>query len=282
MKKYFSLLFAFTASMMTLTACDDDDDDDDNNVEQVTTIDDATLTGYLTTSSAYFSDALYDNETVVNVTYEGLTMAAATWGTFTIDSIFVTSQFGSTVSVSGAGKVAMAGHSGTSEYDATVTGSYSTDLSTGSFTFSVPAVMGGTTIVFTVGDAVSLRAAGTYAGTSTLSVSGTEQGSISQSITVSAETADAVIVTFGEITYNAYTIGEFSVTSVATTLNSDGSITLADGEISTTYTSGETETAITGSFTNATISGGVLTMDFEMTPGSMPFAISVAFTSAAQ
>lgn len=114
-----------------------------------------TYNGYTSASCQYFSDSYTDDESLTIAASDGtltLSYVSATWGTFEAASLTASQKNGS-YSFDGAGTVAMGMGESTNEYAFTVTGTVDAAKSGYSISFSVPAVMGGLTIVMQPGSA---------------------------------------------------------------------------------------------------------------------------------
>lgn len=109
-----------------------------------------------------------DNEKLTIAVSDGkmsLQLASNQWGTATVNDVTIT-EHGNDYKLSGTGSatLGMAG-SQAKQYDCTMEGTVSKDKKTVSVTLTYPAVMGGTTVVFTLGEApVAKLVAGSYSG----------------------------------------------------------------------------------------------------------------------
>ncbi len=109
-----------------------------------------------------------DNEKLTIAVADGkmsLQLKSNQWGTATVSDVTVIEQ-GNDYKLSGTGSATL-GMSGSQakQYDCTMEGTISKDKKTASLTLTYPAVMGGTTVVFTLGDApVAKLVAGSYSG----------------------------------------------------------------------------------------------------------------------
>ncbi len=116
-----------------------------------------TYKGYTSASSQYFQAMTADNETVVltaketDLTMVSVLFTSETWGTFSSDNVTVSYADG-IFSLEGSGTCSMGmSAENVREYNMQFSGTVSAD-GTSTFTFSVPAVMGGLTINFTEGE----------------------------------------------------------------------------------------------------------------------------------
>ncbi|MCM1290541.1 MAG: calycin-like domain-containing protein [Prevotella sp.] len=112
--------------------------------------------GYTEASSTYFSGMMADNQEIVitqnddNATYK-VVYTTDTWGEFLIENATATLKDGKFV-VTGKGTTKMGMNGNIKEYDCSIEGSIDSEKETPTFTFSVPSVMGGLSIVFHSGD----------------------------------------------------------------------------------------------------------------------------------
>ncbi|MDE6188359.1 MAG: calycin-like domain-containing protein [Duncaniella sp.] len=115
-----------------------------------------TYSGYTKADCAYFQDMYADNQKIEitsngNNTYK-VSLTSETWGEFTIEEATVTTD-GNLFKLEGAGKTIMGMGGNVSEYACTFSGEIDADKENPTFTFSVPAVMGGLTVTFKPGTA---------------------------------------------------------------------------------------------------------------------------------
>lgn len=289
----------FLAMMLVATcavACSDDDDDvvvDETEVETSLGVDIAgTYTGYTSTTFAYISYAMtYNNETVViedaGDSKVNVTLTSSTWGTYAITDLDVT-QSGTTYTIAqGTGTTTMSNHSdATSSYEFTMSGSVDSGIAT--FIISL-SIMGGTTITFQTGEAsAAALISGSYSGNMSLAVSTIDCGTVSTSVLLVADEDDNATLTLGGFSLDisamgmSIALGDIAIPSVAVTANSDGSYTLTSesfevGDV--TYGDSSTITVL-GSLSGTLDADGVLTINFSLTPGSMPFAITAIFSTS--
>lgn len=118
-----------------------------------------TYSGYTKAVFTYSPSGIYTDDESVTITANddgtvNVSYTSETWGTATIESIVVTKDNDNYVLAETEGKIVMTGMSGTSsEYACLASGTVSTDKDTYDIVFSVPSVMGGTTITFANGSA---------------------------------------------------------------------------------------------------------------------------------
>ena len=126
-------------------------------------------TGWTSGQFKYSSTPLAtDNEKLTIAVADGkmsLQLASNQWGTATVSDVTVTEN-GSDYSLSGTGSATLGMHgSEAKSYDCTLAGTISKDKKTVNITLTYPAVMGGTTITFTLGEAPAAKLlAGSYSG----------------------------------------------------------------------------------------------------------------------
>lgn len=114
-----------------------------------------TYSGYTEAKCAYFSDKMSDDQTITisqnsDNTFK-ISYTSDTWGEFTIEN--ATAQYSNgKFTIAGDGTTQM-GHNGSvSDYACTVEGTIDVAKEDPTFTFSVPTVMGGLTIIFKSGE----------------------------------------------------------------------------------------------------------------------------------
>ncbi len=287
-------MMMMAASLVTVS-CDDDDDD--------VTVDEGTLaenvigsySGYTSTTFPYISYAMaYEGETVAITTADDssvdVTLTSTTWGTYEISGAALSLSNGVYTIAETSGTGSMTGHSGsTSTYDVTMTGTVEDGNVT--LTVTIPTLMGGTTIVFRTGDApAAALIAGSYSGTMGLTVSSIDCGDVTTSVLIVADEDGNATLTLGAFTLevaamgSTIELGDIAIEDVTVTDNGDGTYTLTSDSFTTTGVAyGDSSTVtVTGSLSGIMDANGDLSIDFSLVPGSMPFAISAAFTTAAE
>ncbi len=126
-------------------------------------------TGWTSGQFKYSSTPLAtDNEKLTIAVADGkmsLQLVSNQWGTATVSDVTVT-ETGSDYSLSGSGSATLGMHGSEAKaYDCTLAGTISKDKKTANLTITYPAVMGGTTITFTLGEAPAAQLlAGSYSG----------------------------------------------------------------------------------------------------------------------
>ncbi len=114
-----------------------------------------TYNGYTEAKSAYFSGMTADDQTIVitknsDDSYK-VVYNSDSWGEFFVDNVIAKYENGKFL-VSGNGTTKMGMEGNIKEYDCSFEGSIDPEKENPSFTFSIPAVMGGLSIVFNTGD----------------------------------------------------------------------------------------------------------------------------------
>ena len=267
-----------------LTACSDDDDDivdsssstdtsddDDTDAEETTTGYAAAVAGtysgyvdvmfsYITNPYAYPEETLTitaADDTTVDVAYEN-----ELWGTYAISGATVSDNGDGTYSIEGTGTATMAGHSSTSEYDATFTATVSEEGES-EFAFEM-AVMGTTYVNFHEGDApASYYAYGDYEGYTEVLFSyiTTPMGYGNETVSVAINADDYSLV---DISYENDTWGTYTVTGATATDNGDGTYSIEGTGTATISYHGSSASEYDCTVT-ATISEGSSTVEFSMT-----------------
>lgn len=165
LQKISNLFLALTV-MFAATACSNDDDDSTQDFSSLS----GNYKGWTSGAFKYSPTpmATPDETVALSVSTDGkatVTYNSNTWGKTTVSDASVVLE-GDSYILSGSGKsiMGMAG-SAEKEYDCTFTGTVSKDKKTASFVFTLPSVMGGTTITFALGDAPAEKVvAGDYNG----------------------------------------------------------------------------------------------------------------------
>ncbi len=253
------LLFSMAAALMLMsvfTSCSDDDNDGGIQFNEQT---------YNAWSKVVFAyGSMYDAGETLKVSQSQLTFHSAQWGdgTFTV-SEFKQNEDGS-FAVVGTGKVTIAGHGGTKDYDATVNGTIGKSAQT--FVITLPSVMGGTVLNVTAGEIPAAAAVdGTYTGGTYANSKYFQhyQPTKDEKVTLKASDAlDAVA-----IGYTSATWGEFTFENVTVAKGADGTYTLS-GEGKTLMPSMKGGTSEYASTFEGTVNGKTLVATFAV-PGVM-------------
>lgn len=114
-----------------------------------------TYSGYTEAKSAYFSGMMADDQTIVitknsDDTYK-VVYSSDTWGEFVIEKAIAKYE-SDKFNISGSGTTQMGMNGNVKDYDCSLEGAIDPEKENPTFTFSVPTVMGGLTIVFHTGD----------------------------------------------------------------------------------------------------------------------------------
>ena len=239
-----------------------------------------TYTGWSKAEFQYSPTPMVSDAQTLTVTAEegGETVAVSytsdTWGTFTVTGAAVTESDG-TYTVTGSGKTVMGMSADSqSEYDCTLSATVkSTEDFT--FTFDIPAVMGGLKITLQPGEApASLVLSGTYTGTLNMSVMGSAMDPV-ENATMVLDVADdgKTVLTISSFGMGMMTLEDITV-DVTLTESADGTYALAAESIDTM--AGDIN--VTGSLAGTVAAdGSKLTVSAEIKPGAMPMTINVEF-----
>jgi len=179
-------------------------------------------TGYHEMSSQYFSGMYGINDTI-NITANDDGTATVvfnndSWET-TLTNVTVALE-SDEYKLSGSGKMSMAGMSGKiADYDCTFEGTISKDKSSCNLVFTLPSVMGGTTIAFTNGELPAAKyIAGSYDGWVKMVMAYAPDGINydGQSITITANEDGTV-----NVVYSSTDLGDATISNVAVTKDGD-------------------------------------------------------------
>jgi len=218
------------AVSVSLFACGDDNDEPSTPASKEIA---GTYTGYYEMASQYFSGqyGIDQTVTITSATDGSATIVynnGSSW-TSTLTAVEVTKTSNGYTLV-GSGKMSMASHGGSSsEYDCTLAGTISSDLKSYTLTYTLPSVMGGTTIAFTGGEVPAAKyLAGDYSGWSKFAFSympdGINYGD--QSLTLTATSEESVTVT-----YNSDDLGSCEIAATVAT-STDGYTLSGEGKFS--------------------------------------------------
>ena len=282
------IFFAALVAVMPLAMISCDKEKDDNGTSSAS-VDvariEGTYEGYTLASSNYFHDNFTADEQVTVVKASdntvNLTLVSNTWGTSTIEGASVTAN-GSRYTLSVNGTCTMTGMGGAERtYDCSLTADIAS-LADATVTVSLPAVMGGSTVVFKTGKgSTGYYVADTYRGDIDVSVNGSSQLSINDTVMkLTAEEGDKVSIITPEM---GLSMGGQQMSLPSTTFEGIA-VTTADYQ---TFTIGQQPVSITVGTTNwtgtveGTVNNGVLSLTFVVTPGAMPMPITITFTQSA-
>lgn len=152
-------------AVFTTFSCSSSDDDKTSTLESLA----GDYTGWTSAAFKYSSTPLAtDNEKLKIAFADGkvsLQLTSNQWGTATVSDVTVTEQ-GNEYKLTGSGSASLGMHSGQAQqYDCTLAGTISKDKKTVNVVLTYPAVMGGTTVTFTLGEAPAANlVAGSYSG----------------------------------------------------------------------------------------------------------------------
>lgn len=223
MKKIFGIMMMLSL-VFTTFSCSSDNDKKETPVWETIV---GEYTGWTEGACNYFSQAT-DNETVtLSKATDGtltVTVTSNTWGTSTFSNVTAFAD-GNYITLSGSGSAAMGMGSTTSNYDATLTGSISKDKSSANIVLVIPAVMGGTTVVFENGSApVAKLLAGSYSGWSEGNCAYFKNyGQENSSVKLTANDDGTVNVAFESTTWGNTTIENVKATKTADGYSLEGS-----------------------------------------------------------
>lgn len=253
------LLFSMAAALMLMsvfTSCSDDDNDGGFQFNEQT---------YNAWSKVVFAyGSMYDAGETLKVSQSQLTFHSAQWGdgTFTV-SEFKQNEDGS-FAVVGTGKVTIAGHGGTKDYDANVNGTIGKSAQT--FVITLPSVMGGTVLNVTAGEIPAAAAVdGTYTGGTYANSKYFQHYQPTKDEKVALKANDALNAV--ALSYTSATWGEFTFENVTVAKGADGTYTLS-GEGKTLMPSMKGGTSEYASTFEGTVNGKTLVATFAV-PGVM-------------
>lgn len=286
MMKVRNLLFGAIVAMlpMAIASCDKEKEETTPSTSVDVTKVVGTYEGYTLASSAYFQNNFTADESVT-IAKSGdktvdITFASGTWGTTTVTNATVSAS-GSRYSVSGTGTCLMAGMGGQERsYDCTLTADIASTADA-TVTVSLPAVMGGTNVVFETGKAsTGYYVADKYRGDIDVSVNGSSQLTITDTVmTLNAKEGDKVDIVTPEM---GLSMGAQQMSLPSTTFENIA-VTTADYQ---TFTIAQQPVSITVGSTNwagtveGSVADGVLSLTFVVTPGAMPMPITITFSTS--
>lgn len=232
--------------------------------------------GYTLAACAYFSDMFTADENVVislvNDSTVKVEFASAVWGEFVIGEALVKgTQAPYTVSGNGTCKMtAMGGN--INEYDCSFSASLDMD-GADEMSFSVPAVMGGTTVTFKEGTApLGYYVAGKYDGTLNYGVGEMGDEPVEASVTLKRNGDDKIDIVLPAVGEGMMTIPEIALTDIAISTTDYKVFAIAETEINQTVGTINYVGSITGEVNN-----GILRLNYSLQPGAMPMSINFTF-----
>ncbi len=244
------------------------------------------LTGTLNVSNNSMNNQPYDYGTKCIVGHRGLTMSSDTWGTYTINNKYSRSIAGNgMLTVVGSGHADMTSQDGQSvRYDCSVDGEID-DAGSGTLTFYLPSVYGGTTIVFRAGtyaediDASDAVCA-TYDGQIGATVMGMTMGG-DCAVRLKKISAEKVRVVIGSFTVMA-SVGAFAIDNVGIVRNDDETTALSETAFETTADFSGTQKDVVGTLKDGIVdANGNISFTLAMTKlGSAPYAMDIKFVGS--
>lgn len=280
-----NLLFGAIVAMlpMAIASCDKEKEETTPSTSVDVTKVVGTYEGYTLASSAYFQNNFTADESVT-IAKSGdktvdITFASGTWGTTTVTNATVSAS-GSRYTVTGNGTCVMQGMGGERSYDCTLTADIASTADA-TVTVSLPAVMGGTNVVFKTGKAsTGYYVADKYRGDIDVSVNGSSQLTITDTVmTLNAKEGDKVDIVTPEM---GLSMGAQQMSLPSTTFE-DIAVSTADFR---TFTIAQQPVSITVGSTNwagtveGSVADGVLSLIFVVTPGAMPMPITITFSTS--
>lgn len=216
MKKILFSAIAAVVLMSTFTSCSNDDDNDNTAKFEEQS--------FSTWSKAVFAyGTMFDDGETLTVNENSVTFHSDTWGDGTFNVNALTPNADGTYKVTATGTITMAGHGEPKAYDATLSGDITKSAQT--FTITIPAVMGGTTLNVTAGE-IPLAAAidGTYKGGTYANSKYFQHYQPIEGEKASIKANDDL--TSSSLSYTSATWGTFTFDNVNVTKNEDGSYLL--------------------------------------------------------
>lgn len=238
-----------------------------------------TYIGYTLTNSQFFSNYFTNEEKVViesvNEETIKLTLYSTNWGTTTVTNMKINSS-GKTCSFSGNGSIVINGMQGGSQtYDCTLIGTVDENKHA-RVTVNVPAVMGGTSIVFTSGTApTDYYVADTYEGNIEMSIMNEPQGEPTlANITLEPTGNNAVNIILPSIGEGNMSIPSLIIPNIPIATSDHQTFTIVETSFEQTVDNRNYTGTITGA-----VSDSKLTLNYSIKPGAMPVNIICVFTT---
>ncbi len=210
-------LLAMTIIVLLIASCSDDDNN--GNINPTANVA-GTYTGYSEAAFQYTDTPLISiNESLTiktdaDNTTSTISYTSGSFGEFTVSGTEVTYANG-TYTFSGEGSTMMGMSGNVSEYECTLKGTLNESKTEGSFTFNVPAVMGGMNITFTLGAVpVSKLLAGSYEGWTEASCAYFEgMQATDQTLSLTANADDTFTLSYTSDSWGKFLFENLNVTS---------------------------------------------------------------------
>lgn len=212
-------LLAMTAIALLTASCSDDDNNENESINPAVNIA-GTYAGYSEAAFQYTDTPLVSADESLTIqtdadnTTATITYTSSSFGEFTISGTKVTYASG-TYTLSGEGSTMMGMSGNVSEYECTLKGTLNEAKNEGTFTFNVPAVMGGMNITFTLGEIpVSKLLAGSYEGWTEASCAYFEgMQATDQTLSLTANADDTFTLAYTSDSWGEFSFESLSVTS---------------------------------------------------------------------
>ena len=208
-----------TAIALLTASCSDDDNNENESINPAVNIA-GTYAGYSEAAFQYTDTPLVSADESLTIqtdadnTTATITYTSSSFGEFTISGTEVTYANG-TYTLSGEGSTMMGMSGNVSEYECTLKGTLNEAKNEGTFTFNVPAVMGGMNITFTLGEIpVSKLLAGSYEGWTEASCAYFEgMQATDQTLSLTANADDTFTLAYTSDSWGEFSFESLSVTS---------------------------------------------------------------------
>lgn len=208
-----------TAIALLTASCSDDDNNENESINPAVNIA-GTYAGYSEAAFQYTDTPLVSADESLTIqtdadnTTATITYTSSSFGEFTISGTKVTYASG-TYTLSGEGSTMMGMSGNVSEYECTLKGTLNEAKNEGTFTFNVPAVMGGMNITFTLGEIpVSKLLAGSYEGWTEASCAYFEgMQATDQTLSLTANVDDTFTLAYTSDSWGEFSFESLSVTS---------------------------------------------------------------------
>lgn len=212
-------LLAMTAIALLTASCSDDDNNENESINPAVNIA-GTYAGYSEAAFQYTDTPLVSADESLTIqtdadnTTATITYTSSSFGEFTISGTEVTYANG-TYTLSGEGSTIMGMSGNVNEYECTLKGTLNEAKNEGTFTFNVPAVMGGMNITFILGEVpVSKLLAGSYEGWTEASCAYFEgMQATDQTLSLTANADDTFTLAYTSDSWGEFSFESLSVTS---------------------------------------------------------------------